>query len=344
MARAWFRSLVVAISLFGAVAARADDLTLWRNGTVSPTGDAGMLFMAAKGGFGPAFGLDLQMVTLRGDPLLLKALIADQIESYIGGPPSPLIAASKGAPIRIVGCNWNKQLYTFWARSSIHGLADLKGRTIGISTPGSAPDIFMRAALAGAGVAPTSVQFVAAGDPAQMIQSAATGVVDATATPADYAARAEKLGLHALTTSEQATPLSMQRCYYVGTDMLQHHADRVAHFLAAEIAAYTYSLSHRTETIALARTVLHAPDDAPEPVISYDNVVSHGVIDMSFNPPMEKLRWLRDILVQSGQVKPGFDPASIIDLGPLEQARKLAAAAGTSPASKAAVVLSQAKP
>ena len=335
--------LAIGLSLLAlAMPARAADLPLWRNGTVSANGDAGLLFMADQGGFGRAFGLDYQMVQLRGDPLLLKALIAGQLESYIGGPGSPLIAASKGVALKIVGCNWVRQQLTFWATSKIATLADLQGHTIGISAPGSAPDLFMREALKQAGVPAASVHFVPAGTPAEMLQSVVLGVTDATATPDDYIERANSMGLHALTTTGKATPLALQRCDYVSAEMVDRHPDLVARYLAAEIAAYSYSLSHKPETVALTRTLMHVGPEAPEPAATYDRAAAPGVIDMSFDPPMEKLRWLTGVLIESGQIKPGFDPASIIDLRPLAEARKLAAAAGDAPARQAAASLAAA--
>ena len=320
--------LLAAAVVATALAARAAPPPVWQNGTVNPNGDAGMLYMSAKGGFGPPFGIDIEMMSLKGDPLLLKALLAGQLDSYIGGPASPLVAASRGADLRIVGCNWNKQSYAIFAAPAIHMLADLRGKVIGISTPGSAPDIFVRAALMGAGISPKDVKFVAAGMPSDMLAAMAAGVVDASGVPDEYTQRAEKMGLNVITTSDQATPLSMQRCYFVAGTTVREHPDRVARFLAAEIAAYRYSLAHREQTIELTRAIIHAPPDAPEAVANYDSVTKRGVIDMSFEPPMAKLRWLRDILTQGGQAAPGFDPASVIDLGPLDEARKMVAAVG----------------
>ena len=132
-----------ALTLLSA-AGHAGDLPVWREGVVA-SGDAGFLYMAAKGGFGRAFGLDLQMVPLNGDPLLLKALIAGQLDGYVGGPPSPMVAASRGADVRIIGCNWNKQSYTLFGAGDVRTLTDLQGKTVGISSPGSAPDIFIHA-------------------------------------------------------------------------------------------------------------------------------------------------------------------------------------------------------
>ena len=333
---------VFAASFFAGAAAGAESAPEWQNGLVMPNGDAGMLYMGQLGGFGAAFGLDLKTVPLKGDPLLLKALLAGQLDSYIGGPGSPLVAASKGADIRIVGCGWVKQNYVLFGKPSVRSLDDLRGKTVGISSPGSAPDIFIHAALNGANVPVDSVQFIAAGMPPELLKQTAEGRIDATATPGEYAARATAMGLTTVATSAQATPLAMQRCYFVRGATLREQPDRVARFLAAEMVAYDYSLKHRDETIALTRSILSAPPAAVEPVAGYDQAADNNVIDVSFEPPMEKLRWLRDALAQNGQLKAAWDPASMIDLGPLKRAREMAALSGADAAKGASAALSAA--
>jgi NitT/TauT family transport system substrate-binding protein len=342
MVRVPFSLIVVLLVLIVQNAARADALPVWRDGLVGPNGDAGIIYMSEKGGFGARFGLDVQMVALRGDPIVLKALLAGELESYIGGPASPMVAASKGADLRIVGCGWHKQSYVLLANRSIKTLAEFRGKTIAVSTPGSAPDIFLRAALATVGISPSDVTFVAGGAPSDWLKSMAAGVIDSAPAPDEYTPRALTLGLHAITSSDEATPLSMQRCYFVRGATLRAHPDRVARFLAAEMAAYSYSLAHRSETIALTRQILNASADAPEAVASYDSMVKRNVIELSFEPPMEKLDWLRDVLAHNEMLDAHWDPAAMIDRAPLSEARKLFAAEGAmaeaaAPASLAAL-------
>ena len=306
-----------------ATGAAAAPLTAWTDATVNPNGDAGMLYMAALKHFGAPYGLDIKMLALKGDPLLLKALIAGQIDSYIGGPPSPMIAASKGADVRIIGCNWVKQNYVLWGHGPVKTLADLRGRTIGISTPGSAPDIFVHAALKNAGLSVAGVDFVSAGTPPGTLSQLAAGVIDATTSGSEYTSRALAMGLNLITTSSAATPLSMQRCYFTSSKLIKSDPDRVARFLAAEMAAYAYSLSHRAETIELTRQITRSPPEAREPIDGYDLIADTGVIDMSFEPPLDKLAWLRDTLVEFGQIPPTWSLDKMIDRGPLEKAREL---------------------
>jgi len=337
------RLFLRAICLIGLLvpAAKAEDLPEWRIGTVAPNGDAGMLYMGSRGGFGTAFGIDMKMVPLKGDPLLLKAMLAGELEAYIGGPPSPMVAASRGADVKIVGCGWNKQTYRFWANASAPKIADLRGKVLGVSTPGSAPDIFMRAALNAVGIAPNEVQFVAAGMPPDLISATANGVVAGTATPAEYEVRAGRMGLHAVANSEDVTPLSPNRCYFVPGATVSAHPDRVARFLAAEMAAYEWSIAHREPTIALTRLIIHAPADAPEPIAGYDNPIRLDVLDLTFEPPMEKLRWLAGALGAGGQMKPGFDPAGMVDLGPLKMARQMKAEMGAKASAGTAAALAK---
>jgi len=326
--------------IFAAAAANtvsAQSLPVWQNGMVLPNGDAGILQMSEKGGFGKAFGVDIKITGLRGDPLVLKALIAGQLDSYIGGPASPLVAASKGGDIKIVGCGWVKQSYVLWGNSSVQTMADLRGKTISVSSPGSAPDIFIRAALRANKIDPADINFVAGGLPADWLKSMANGVVQGSATPDEYATRGKQMGLKVLTTSEKATPLSMQRCYYVRSAMLSD--DRLVKFLAAEMAAYQYALTHRDETIKLTRRILNVDDKQPEATASYDSIVARNVIDLSFEPPMDKLRWLRDVLAENGQLDAKWDPEKMIDRGPLTKARALFAAEGKKAAAGAPAAL-----
>ncbi|MBX9740723.1 MAG: ABC transporter substrate-binding protein [Beijerinckiaceae bacterium] len=320
--------LMTAALTLAAPLAQAQQPVAWRNGYILNS-DAGMLQMSEKGGFAAAQGIAIETVNLRGDPLLLKSLLSGQLESYIGGPASPMVAASKGADVKIVGCGWHKQSYILWGGPGVKDVKDLRGKTIGISTPGSAPDIFIRAAMATEGVSANEVKFVAAGMPSDWLKSMSAGVIDAAATPDEYSVRGQAMGLKVMTTSDKATPMSMQRCYYTTGATLKQHPERVAKFLAAEMAAYTFALKNRDETIKLARRLVSAPADAPEPAAAYDSVVSRNVIETSFEPPMEKLRWLRDVLAENKLLDRAWDPEAMIDRRPLLEARKIFAAAGT---------------
>ena len=105
--------------------------TAWRHGTLVPKGDAGFIYMAAEGGFARAQGLDLKMLAFQNDPLMMKALIAGELDSYEGSAISPLIAASRGIDVKILGCSWPKLTFSLFSHDGIGTIADLKGRRSG---------------------------------------------------------------------------------------------------------------------------------------------------------------------------------------------------------------------
>ena len=123
--------------LLVAPSAHADDV--WRHGTLVPKGDAGFTDMAAEGGFAKAQGIDLKMQAFQNDTLMMKALIAGDLDSYEGSPISPMIAGSKGVDVKIVGCSWPKLTYSLFSHDGVGSIADLKGKKFGISAPVRCP-------------------------------------------------------------------------------------------------------------------------------------------------------------------------------------------------------------
>lgn len=89
---------------FAIASAKAEDLQLWRHGIVEAKSDAGIVFMGSKGGFAEKQGLKIEIKQFKGDTLALKALLAGELDSYEGNPGSPMVAASRGADIKLVGC------------------------------------------------------------------------------------------------------------------------------------------------------------------------------------------------------------------------------------------------
>src|SRR5437899_338485 len=95
---------LASLAVLPAVAEQA--LTPWRHGVVEAKSDAGFVFMAAKGGFAEKQGLKIDMLQFKGDAIALKALIAGELDTYEGSPGGPMLAASNGADVKLIGCWW----------------------------------------------------------------------------------------------------------------------------------------------------------------------------------------------------------------------------------------------
>jgi NitT/TauT family transport system substrate-binding protein len=300
----------IAFAFASATAVQAEDL--WRHGTLVPKGDAGFIYMAADGGFAKAEGLDLKMQAFQNDTLMMKALIAGELDSYEGSPISPLIAGSKGADVKILGCTWPKLTYSLFTHDGIGTIADLKGKKFGISAPGSLPDLVARTMLKQAGVAPSDVSFVAAGSDPERVRALMAKTIDAAISTSDFAARPE-FKLKTLAVASEVLPQFMRQCVITRGDLIRTKRTQVVAFVAAEMKAYGFAFAHRDKVVALTRRIAGLPPGDPIPEASYRDVVEQRAASPGVEIDLDKLRWLRDLLAEDGRMAAKFDPAAVTD-------------------------------
>src|ERR1043166_10196229 len=166
-----FLVCALVLALTAAHRARAQDLVPWRQGAVTPKGDAGFWWMAAEGGFAKQQGLDLKMRAFDSDIRMVDALRAGELDALEGNPATPMIATSKGGDLKMLGCTWPKLTYAFFARPELKSLADLRGKTIGISSPGSLADLVARPLLGRIDIDPKEVKFVDVGSDTERVRA-----------------------------------------------------------------------------------------------------------------------------------------------------------------------------
>ena len=304
---------LVALTALVVNPANADDMKVWRHGIVEAKSDAGIVFMASKGGFAEKQGLTIEIKQFKGDTLALKALLAGELDSYEGNPGSPMIAASRGADIKLVGCYWPKLTYAIYSKPSINSVAELKGKTLAISAPGALPDLVVRAVLAEKNMSAADLKFSVMGSDADRFKALTAGVVDAAAASSGFAPAAQKAGIKLLVHAIEAVPNYVRFCIYSTGKTLAARKDDAAHFLAAEMAGFRHALANRNQTIELTREITHAKPDSPLPAFTYDEVKRYSAVDPAMPIPMKKLAWLRDLLVKTGNLTKPIDLDKFVD-------------------------------
>ena len=75
-------------------------------------------------------GLKIEMLQFKGDALALKAMLAGELDSYEGSPGGPMLAASRGADIKIVGCYWPILTYGIFAKPAIASAEGPQGQDL----------------------------------------------------------------------------------------------------------------------------------------------------------------------------------------------------------------------
>jgi NitT/TauT family transport system substrate-binding protein len=324
-ARRWGLAVIAAAGTC-VLALPANAQQVWRHGLIKAKADAGIFLMVTTRDFAKKQGIDLKISEFRNDQLALKALISGELDSYEGGPQGVFSADAKGGDARILGCHWVVVPHGIYAKDSIKKVSDLKGKKIAVSAPNSMPDMLARAALRKYGVSPSDVNLAAVGGDRDRYQALVGGVVDAAVVSNEYEPIAPK-GIHLLVAGRDAVPNFLRVCIMSSEKVLAKKGDAAARFLAAEMTALRYALSHRDETLALTRKVIHAKPNDPRPAFVYDDAVKHHAVDPSLPLPLNKLSWIQDQLVKAGKLKKPLNVKSVTAPQYREKALKLAGGA-----------------
>src|SRR5215471_766464 len=92
------RSLGIAIAGLAMLPplAAAQDHT-WRHGIIEAKSDAGFQVMAVRAGFAHKAALDLKHSYFQNDVIMLRAMLAGELDSYEGTPGAALLAGARSA-------------------------------------------------------------------------------------------------------------------------------------------------------------------------------------------------------------------------------------------------------
>jgi NitT/TauT family transport system substrate-binding protein len=270
--------------------------------------------------------------------LLVKALLAGEIDSYQAGPGATLIAASRGAALRIIGCSWVALPQAVFVRDGIASVADLRGKSLAISAPGAQADLLARLLLRKHGVAPEEVRFVDMGSDADRFKAVVAGKADAAISSVEFSAQADAQGVRTLLSARDIAGDLVRYCEVTSTEHAVKDRAWVVRFLAADIAAHRYALANRQAEIDLARKVTRTDTrDARAPSM-YDFVLNARAVDANLAIPGARLAAMQRLLVETGNIAHPQDLTPLLadDINRAALARADAAASEPVPSGAAA--------
>ena len=285
--------------------------TPWRHGIIEAKSDAGILVMVTRG-FAEKQGLKLEIVQFKSDAIGLRAMLAGEIDSYDGALTGTVVAAARGADVKLIGCHWPGLPHGIFVRDTIAKVEDLRGKTFAISTPFSHPDVIARTLLARNNIDPAQVTFANLGGDADRYRALLAGVADATVISSEYVPVAAKNGIRQIVSARELLPDYMRLCMFSTGKVLAARHDDAVRFMAAEMSALHYALGHRDEAIRLTQELTGAKPDDPRPGYIFDDALRTGGVDPDIGIPMAKVLWARDLLVKNGQLTAPFDIARMV--------------------------------
>lgn len=319
--RFWLRS-VAALGVGALVAglvgcsngASGSSADTWVHAIVTPKGDSGFILMAQARKYFQQQGVKVQIKQFTGNIPLNQALASGSVDSIETAPDPIFDAAQRGAHVKIIGSTLPGLTYSLVSKSSVRTLADLKGKAIGVSEPGSLPDVSARAMLKVKGVDPKSVRAVSVGNDAQRFQALLAGRVDAAAVSPEFVPKLKQHpGFHLLASAEDLLPNYPRFVIAANEESLKKKPKAATAFLAAEMEGISYATKHRQAEIDLAAKTLKQPASDPSFAYAYDRIMKYHAASPTSEIPMDKLNWLQQFRLSSGLQKKKINIDDIVD-------------------------------
>ena len=311
-----------AILLAGTLAASAQD-KVWKHGILEAKSDSGYIAMVDKGGFAAKHGLKLEIVQIKAGATLMKALISGEIDSVDMGAPESIVAGVRGTGVKIVGCTWPGVPQVVLAKAEIKTPADLKGKPVAISSPGSLPDLLFRGMLEGHDMTAADVNFVTQGADIDRYKSLVAGITDAAIVSNEFEAIMPS-NIHVLMKATTAVPKFIRLCVATNKDVLANRRADLVKFIAAEMDAYKFALDHPDQAVKVAREMTNAkPDDKRAEFIAAQ-AVKDKQVDPTLAIPADRIEWMQQLFVKAGVIKETVPVATLIDTSVRDDAAKQA--------------------
>lgn len=317
------KSLAVAAALIacGLNAANAQEI-VWKHGILEAKSDAGFIAMVDKGGFGAKRGLKIELLQIKAGSTLMKALIAGEIDSVDMGAAESIVAGVRGTGVKIVGCTWPGVPQVVLAKAEIKTLADLKGKNVAISSPGSLPDLLFRGMLDAANVPFSDVKLATQGADLDRYKSLISGITDAAVVSNEFEA-VMPANIKVLAKGSTAVPKFIRLCLATSNKVLTERRADLVKFVAAEMDAYKYAATHRDENIKLAHELTHAKPDDKRAEFIIDQAIRDKQIDPSLAIPADRIDWMQELFVKAGVIPKTVPTALLIDTSVRDDAAKL---------------------
>ena len=297
---------------------------VWKHGILEAKSDAGFIAMVDKGGFAAKRGLKVEILQIKAGATLMKALVSGEIDSVDMGAAESIVAGVRGTGVKIVGCTWPGVPQVVLAKAEINTLADLKGKTVAISSPGSLPDLLFRGMLDAANVPFADVKLATQGADLDRYKSLVAGITDAAVVSNEFEAVMPP-NVKVLAKGGSAVPKFIRLCVATSSKVLAERRDDLVKFIAAEMDAYKYAAAHRDETVKVAHELTNAKPDDKRADFIVDQAIREKQIDPTLAIPVDRIDWMQQLFVKAGVIPKSVASSTLIDTSVRDDAAKLAA-------------------
>jgi len=231
---------------------------------------------------------------------------------------SAIVANLKGARVKMIACSLDRTPLSLVSKAEIKSVRDVKGKTIGVGSYGSTPDIIARMVVKHHGVDPeTEIKLLALGSDAARLTALREGVIDAmiVAPPVDF--EAKRMGFNIISRAGDIFRFPYNGLA-TGIKKLSERPDEVKRVLRAMLKANGYILKNRDGAIqVLVNWAKSKPEFAEA---GYDSAVS--VFSTDGSVPEDGMRMVLEGFRKSMNIARPIPLSEVADMAPLLEAQR----------------------
>lgn len=158
----------------------------------------GTLWLSHEDGHFRKYGLDSNLIYIRGGTTAVQALLAGEIQFGHLSPVPMLTAWAQGADFVWLGTTTHQMVFTLLVEPGLTKGGELKGKKIGITRLGSASDLAVRMALDHFGVNAKDVTMISLGGIPEILAAMRAGAVNGGVLSPPTSSAARELGYRPL--------------------------------------------------------------------------------------------------------------------------------------------------
>ena len=248
------------------------------------------LELGQQQGMWAAEGLDVEITAFAGDGRMQQAFGAGGLDFGVGSGPGMGYAA-KGVPAHAVaalaGPPRNMALLVT-NNSPVTSVADLKGRSVGVTTAGALTDWLTRRLSNDKGWGPDGIKVVPLGETRARLAAMKSGELDASVNSIEEALAVQARGEgRMLATFGDAVPDFHTHVIFASDAMINKSPDTVRRFLRAWFKVAAFMRDNRDATIKSVAKTMNVPESVvseayPEEIgmLSFDGAFSKKAVEV----------------------------------------------------------------
>lgn len=217
-------------------------------------------FVAEDLGYFKDEGLTVTAPSFQAGTDVTQALLAGGVDIGAGGGTDALLGLAAGRPIRVIWELNNFVTFSYVAQPAIKSWAQMKGKTMAISSPGSETDLTLRWVLKKQAVDADLMRIVSAGSPLARLAALKNGTADAAVLTEPQGTQAANAGFSVLTRLSRYVPEWPSEVFFCSQAFIKQNPETIKAFLRAIHRAAKYIPTHEEESVHIMMQDMKFPE------------------------------------------------------------------------------------